>query len=124
MERAQWSYQAGRLIIKVTERVLADADDVINYVIETMARTCLPYAEERADCLSHFGQRFAERGVETTFAVTDEDRSRYEEAAEAYLQAYFPDLIENGDELLRRIDKTVAEIQCQVEDIREWVEDI
>ena len=63
MERAEWSYQAGRLMIKVTGRVLADAEDFTNYLIETMAGTGLPYAEERDTCLYHVGQRFTERGV-------------------------------------------------------------
>ena len=56
--------------------------------------------------------------------MTDEDRSRYGAAAEAYLQAFFPDLVEDGDELLRRIDDTVAEIQRRLEDLREWADDI
>jgi len=52
------------------------AQDFSDFDIETTVRSGRPYATGCSECLAQIGYRVKERGLETTFAVTDEDRTR------------------------------------------------
>lgn len=120
MDEVERGYETFPWMIRIASRVVADAEDFTDFAIESMARNGRSHKECRRACLSQFGQRVAEHRVKTTFAVTDDDRTRYDAEAEAYVRTYFPDLFEDGAHLLRRVEETAADVCNQLETIQDW----